>query len=282
MIKVVLIVFVVIIVLIVSSVIVGSITFNKKIKNEVEQIFRESKETKKELVMEEKIERLPEPVQRYLKYTLIIGKERIRTVRLKQGGYFRTKENQKWLPIKAKQYFNLDSVEFIWIGKVKFGPLLSIYAKDEFINCQGNLEVKLWGLAKVVDVKGYEIDQGEILRFLGEGIWSPSMFIKDYIQWQALDNNSARATINIKGISASAVFHFNERGQITRITAKRYREAEGRFELEDWEILIIEYKMFNGIFVPSKANVIWKLKTGDFCYDKIELIDIEYNYPLIY
>jgi len=62
MIKVVLIVFVVIIVLIVSSVIVGSITFNKKIKNEVEQIFRESKETKKELVMEEKIERLPEPV----------------------------------------------------------------------------------------------------------------------------------------------------------------------------------------------------------------------------
>jgi len=256
MIKVALIVFVVIIVLIVSSVIVGSITFNKKIKNEVEQIFKKNKETKPELVTEAEIERLPEPVRRYLRYTQIIGKEKIRTVRLKQGGYFRTKENQKWRPIKAKQYFNLDSVEFVWIGKVKFAPSLSIYAKDEFVSGQGNLVVKLLGLIKVVEAKGYEIDQGEILRFLGEGIWSPSMFIKDYIQWQALDDKSAQATINIKGISASAVFHFNERGQITRITAKRYREVEGKFELEDWEIPIIEYKMFNGIFVPSKANVI--------------------------
>ena len=66
MIKIAVIVLVAIIVFITSSIIIGSMTFNKKIKNEVEQIFKKNKEAKTELVTEAEIERLPEPVQRYL------------------------------------------------------------------------------------------------------------------------------------------------------------------------------------------------------------------------
>lgn len=103
-----------------------------------------------------------------------------------------------------------------------------------------------------------------------------------YIKWEAVDSNSAKATISYKGVSASAIFYFNEKGKIVKIKAKRYREVNGKFVLDDWEIPIIEYKMFNGIVVPSKVNVIWKLSTGDFCYDKVEIIDIEYNNPSVY
>lgn len=54
-------------------------------------------------------------------------------------------------------------------------------------------------------------------------------------------------------------------------------EVDGEFVLEDWEGQIVEYKVFNGVVVPSRVNIIWKLKTGDFCYDQIEIVDIEYN-----
>ncbi|WP_202319023.1 DUF6544 family protein [Archaeoglobus neptunius] len=269
------------VVLIVSACVIGSFAFTKKAKEEAEALFTEDKE-KLEVVTERDIEGLPEPVQRYLKYTQIIGKEKIKTVRLKQGGYFRTNENQKWMPIKAEQYFNADSVEFVWIAKVRILPFVSIFAKDEFIDGKGNLEVKLLGLVKVADAKGYEVDNGEILRFLAECIWFPSAFLNDYIRWEAINSSSAKATINYKGTEASAIFHFNEKGEVTKITAKRYREVDGRFVLEDWEGLIAEYREFNGVIIPNKVNIVWKLKTGDFCYDKIEITDIEYNRPSVY
>ncbi len=117
------------------------------------------------------------------------------------------KEDQEWMPIKAEQYFNVDSVEFIWIAKVKVAPLVSIYAKDELIDGKGNLVVI--GIIKVADANGYEVDNGEIL---AECTWFPSVFLNDYINWEVIDNSSAKATINHNGITASAIFHFNERG----------------------------------------------------------------------
>ena len=277
MIKIVLTILGVIVALTASVCVIGNIAFTKKAKEEGKGLFRDGEEITPEIVTDEDMEGLPEPVQRYLRYTQIIGKEKIKTVRLKQGGYFRMKENQKWMPIKAEQYFNVNSVEFIWIAKVRVAPLVSIYAKDEFIEGKGNLVVKLLGLIKVVDAKGYEVDHGELMRFLAECIWFPSAFLSDYIRWEAIDNGSAKATISYKGINASAIFHFNEKGEVTKITAKRYREVNGKFALEDWEGQIVEYKTFNGVIIPNKVNIIWKLKTGDFCYDKVEIIDIEYN-----
>ena len=282
MIKIVLIISGVIVALIASVCVIGNISFTKKAKEEAKRLFRDGEEITPEIVTDEDIEGLPGPVQRYLKYTQIIGKEKIKTVRLKQGGYFRMKEDQKWMLIKAEQYFNVDSVEFIWVAKVRFVPILSIYAKDEFIDGKGNLMVKLLGLIKVIDAKGYEVDHGEILRFLAECIWFPSAFLNDYIRWEAIDNGSAKATISYKGINASAIFHFNEKGEVTKITAKRYREVNGKFALEDWEGQIVEYKELNGVIIPNKVNIIWKLKTGDFCYDKIEIIDIKYNKHSVY
>ncbi len=186
MVKVVLTILGMLLVLIASSFTIGNITFTKKTQEKARQIFRRNKEIKQEIVTEGDLKGLPKPVQRYLKYTQIIGKEKIKTVRLKQGGYFRMKENQKWMPIKAEQYFNVDSVEFIWVAKVRFAPLLSIYAKDEFIDGKGNLVVKLLGFIKVVDAKGYELDHSELLRFLAECIWFPSALLNEYIKGRLL------------------------------------------------------------------------------------------------
>ncbi|NJE05317.1 hypothetical protein E3E36_04010 [Thermococcus sp. M36] len=79
---------------------------------------------KSKIVTEEEIKDLPEPVQGYLRYTQVIGKEKINTVRLKQSGHFRMKEDQRWMPITAEQYFSVDSAEFIWMAEVKAAPLL--------------------------------------------------------------------------------------------------------------------------------------------------------------
>ena len=80
----------VIIIVLALSFAISYITFGRKVKSEVEELFRKSKEIGPEVVTEADLEGLPEPVQRYLRYTQVIGKEKIGTVRLKQKGSIRT------------------------------------------------------------------------------------------------------------------------------------------------------------------------------------------------
>jgi len=95
--KVGLVILVIIIVLVVSFAI-SSVTFGRKIADEVKEFFSKMKEIRPEVVTEEDLEGLPEPVQRYLRYAQIIGKEKVRFVRPKQKGFIRTKENGGWMP----------------------------------------------------------------------------------------------------------------------------------------------------------------------------------------
>ena len=246
-------------------------------KYTVNSIYGDVKTSGSERITSKDMEHLPENVQNYLKFTKIIDKERAATVRLRQSGEFRTSPDQNWKPMKAEQYFNVNNVEFCWRGRTGI-----ITATDKFTGGKGSLTVKLLGFIKVVDAKGSEVDQGEILRFLSEIVWFPSAFLSDNIKWSAVNDNSAKATISFREISDSAIFHFNEKNQIEKITAKRYMESGGKFSLEDWEIGVLDYAEFDGVMIPNRCNVSWKLETGDFCWYKFEIVDIDYNNPTVY
>ncbi len=262
-----------ILLVIVIQLTVGCSSMNKTVRN----MFINIETNNVPAVLEDDLKSLPQVVQNYLRYTGIIGKEKVKTVRLKQGGGFRLKPHQDFKTMKAVQYFNVDEMKFYWQGKVDM-----VTATDRFIGGKGDLTVKLLGFIKVAYADGAEVDQGGILRFLAEGVWFPSVFLNDYITWESLDSHTAKATITCDSLSASATFYFNEKNQIERITAKRYMEKDGTFELADWEIIIKEYKAFNGVMIPNKSDVIWNLDGGDFCYYKPEIYEIEYNVPLPY
>lgn len=224
------------------------------------------------VVRESDIVNLPGPVQKYLKFTGIIGKKEIKTVELKQEGFFRSKIDGKWILMTAIQYINADSMGFIWKAKASIVRVL-----DQFVNGQGKLKVKLFGLFTVSTVSGPEIDQGEALRFLAEIIWFPSAFTKEYLKWDEVDNSSSDVTLFYNNQKTTARFYFRESGEIDKITAKRYREVKGKFSLDEWIISNLEYKSFAGIIIPYKAHVSWKLKDRDFCYDKFELTEVSFN-----
>lgn len=59
------------------------------VESDVRRIFKDSRSSKPNLITKEDIKELPEPVKRYLKYTKIVGKETIETVKLQCEGFFR-------------------------------------------------------------------------------------------------------------------------------------------------------------------------------------------------
>ncbi len=224
------------------------------------------------IVKESDIVNLPYPVQTYLRYTGIVGKKEIKTVELKQKGFFRQKVNSKWTSMTAEQYINVDAMGFIWKAKTSI-----VRAIDQFVNGHGRLKVRLFGLFKIVDFKGVEADQGEALRFLAESIWFPSALTKDYLKWTEVDSQTADVTLLCDTPNVTARLHFCKSGEVKKITAKRYMEEEGKFLLNDWVISNMEYKSFFGVLIPYKAHVSWEFANSSFCYYKLEMTEVLFN-----
>lgn len=101
--------------------------------------------------------------------------------------------------------------------------------------------IKLLSLITVADASGDKIDQGTMVRYLQEIVWFPSTALEDYIQWEPIDSNAAKATISYREVTASGVFHFNDEGEVTEFVAERYRDENGQPALRTWSVPLREY-----------------------------------------
>ncbi|MCU1275480.1 MAG: hypothetical protein JWO48_2911, partial [Bryobacterales bacterium] len=195
---------------------------------------------------------LPEPIQRYLRYSISEGAPAIRTAHLKHGGFFRTDPNQRWLPIQGEEYFTVAKPGFVWNATVRLAPLLWIAARDRLLAGRGNMLVKFSSTFTIANASGVEIDQGASLRWLGEALWFPYAFVGQAIGWEPIDERSARAKLLQHGFPVEGVFEIDEEGKLTRMRAERYRdEGRGNAALTPWFARCEDYRNFAGFHVPS-------------------------------
>ena len=217
------------------TLILGTVTASGQgFKREATDIFAEADTSESALVTEADLQNLPEIVQRYLQYTGVVGQPWIKAVRLKQRGEMRRTADQPWMPMKAVEYYTTDPPAFIWKGDMKAAPLFKVTALDRYRHGRGNMRIKLMGLFKVADLKAPELDEATLIRFFSEGIWFPTVYLEDYIAWEAVDSLSARGTMTYEGITASGLFTFNELGQLVNFETKRHMEKKGEFLLKPW------------------------------------------------
>lgn len=274
----VLIVFGVIVGLVVTLVVVsqvGCLLFKRSTKREVTKLFSTVSST--DVVTEEDLASLPIGVQQWLRYTGIVGKERIKSARLKQKAQMRLAVDSSWMPVSATQYFTTEKPGFIWQAFVTAAPGVVIAARDKYMDGRGSMLIKPLALFTLADSQGMEVDQGALLRYLAESIWFPSAALSSYITWKEIDDYTAEATMSYGGITASGTFTFNDAGEVILFEAERYGDFDGQFRLETWSIPVRDYAEFGGIKVPTKGAVTWKLAAGDYNWFNFELVDLEYN-----
>lgn len=262
---------------------IGNAGFNRTFKEKVEQLFKHQQKAERKIITEEDITDLPEPVQRYLRYTGVIGKERVSTVRLKQTGFMRPKPDGKWVPLEAEEYYTADSPGFVWMGRLTMAPLMTVSAQDMYTDGKGNMHIKLLSTVTVADAKGKEMDEASLMRYFNEMMWFPTAYVSDRVKWEPIDESSARATMTDHGITVSAVFHFDGEGRITNFVAKRgYDTGGGKLVMKTWSTPITEYATINGLRLPVKGEAIWHLDSGEYSYIRLEITDIEYDKPELY
>jgi len=191
--------------------------------------------------------RLPEPMQRYLRYAGVVGKEPIHMVHLRQRGVMR------------------------------LSPLVWFSATDRFSEGHGTMSIKLLSLIPLGNERGPEMDQSTLVRYLGEIAWFPTAWLSDAIEWETIDADSVKVTIHEPHVSAAAVLSVNEQGQPILFTADRYMEEHGRYRLTPWSVQSNEFREVGGMRIPTNFEVTWHLDSGDFTWLRGEITEIEYN-----
>lgn len=252
------------------------IAFDRRIAREVDSLLAEAQPANGRTIVERDLERLPEPVQRWLRFSKVIGTEWPATVRLEQHGDFRL-EGGGWMPFSAEQYFTVDPPAFLWKASFRMAPLVRIAGRDQYRGGEGSIDMRLASLVPVASKAGGGLDQGALLRFLGEVQWFPAAALADYITWEAVDATTARATMTYGGLSAAMTLTFDADGRIVESRAMRYNDARGRNEL--WINRNDSEREFGGIRIAVSGEARWEYDSGPFPYIRWRITALEQNRP---
>jgi hypothetical protein len=266
-----------IIIFVVGFIAYGEYKFNAKTEVETSSLINTVTKSNKFVSFNEN-DKLPEVVEKWLANSNVSGHREISTVKLKQKGEMRTKIDGKWLPFKAEQTFNLQDPSFMWVTSVKAAPLLNLNGRDKLQNGKGEMLIKLASLIPVVnESSNAKINQGAMLRFLAEICWFPQAVLRHYISWENINSSSAKASFTYNDETVSGIFRFNKMNDFVSFEAQRYYGGKEDSSLEIWYIEAQDYKTFNGIRIPYKNKVTWKLDKKDFHWLTLEITEIDYN-----
>jgi hypothetical protein len=258
--------------LLILMLVIGKINLSIQFKKEVKELFSLSKNISGKTFSHRQLAGVPEPVERYFKHVLKEGQPYISYASITHDGLFKTGLDKGWIKIKGEQYATTEKPGFIWKGSTAM-----FTARDMYIADKGRLVVSLLSLYNIVDAKGEQYNQGELLRWLGESVLYPTNFLPgERLEWSAIDSKSAKLTFNYNGLSLFFIVIFNEAGEIIQMETKRYMD---KTKLETWVIKCAGYKEMNNVFVPSTFEVLWRLTIGDYPYAKFKIKTIAYNKP---
>ncbi len=232
------------------------------------------------VVTAEMLDPLPEPVQRYMRFSDVIGKPWIQTIRLHQSGRFRTGADRPWMAMRATQTYTTKPPSFRWDARFKLFGLPLLRAQDHYESGHAHMFGKLAGIYTLFDERGEKLDQGAMMRYLSEMIWFPIAFLGDKIHWEAVDDGCAQVTLSDGDNNVSGKLFIDSEGRPINFSAMRYREDKGTYALDAWSTPIMDYAERAGLMLPVRGQAMWHLETGPFPYIELSITEVEYNFDL--
>ena len=249
-------------------------SFNKSVHRELSTMFEAAHDGSAPALTAKAA--LPPIVQKWLTISRTTDKVPSK-IHLTQVGVMRSSPSADWMRFNATQYYTTAPPAFLWNSQIKAG-MITIAGRDKFGNGKGNMLIKPLHMYTLANTSGPEIDQGTMLRYMGELMWFPEAAVKDYFHWEEIDSTSAALSMTYNGVTVKGTFTFYQNGLVRSFSAERFGNFDGEFRKETWEVKVNEHDVINGRLIASKCKVTWKLKEGDFTWMKLDVKDISYEF----
>lgn len=112
--------------------------------------------------------------------------------------------------------------------------------------------------------------------YLSECLMHPSLALQDNVTYKQIDDYSVQATIRKNGAETTGVFYFNKIYEMTRFVVEKRLCADTN-TYEKWSAIATDYKVINGINVPTKFQAVWNYRSGDLIYFNSNGMKISYQ-----
>jgi hypothetical protein len=225
---------------------------------------------------------LPDPVERYFRAVLEEGQPMVSGVRVRHTGTFNMGETEdRWKPFTSDQVVVAQRPGFDWNGRVAMAPGLPVLVHDAYVAGEGVLHASLLGLVPVVDMRGTgEVAKGELMRFFAEAAWYPTALLPSQgVRWEAVDDRSARATLEEGDVTLTMLFTFDEEGLIDTVSAEeRGRAVGGEVVPTPWRGRHWNYEERGGMLVPISGEVAWLPPEGGKPYWRGHITEIDHDF----
>jgi hypothetical protein len=223
---------------------------------------------------------LPEPVQRYLRATGMVGQPRIRNYRLRFRGRIRSGPDARWMPFVAEQHSFADEPTRLFLMDAAFlgAP---VQAFHRLTGGHATMRVKAVGAVPIADASGAEMDRAETVTLFNDmSVLAPGTLIEPSIVWGAVDARAAKARFTNGGNTIAAMLYFDEEGLLTNfISDDRSRSTPDAkaFVPQRFSTPVLEYRRFGPYRLAARAEARWHPPEGEFAYGEFELLDVAYN-----
>lgn len=225
---------------------------------------------------------LPAPVQRYFRAALTEGQPLVAAVTVEHEGTFNMSAGgEKWQPFTSRQRVTTQCPGFVWDARIAVAPGLKARVHDAYVEGEGILHATLLGFLTLVNMRGTrEVAEGELLRFFAETAWYPTALLPSQgVQWTAVDDSSAKATLKDGDISLTLLFRFDEAGLIASVRAEARGRTVGREVIPTpWEGRWWRYNLRDGMRVPLEGEVAWILPEGPKPYWRGRVTSLSYEF----
>jgi hypothetical protein len=230
----------------------------------------------------QELDALPAPVQRYFRAALTPGQPLVAGAALAHSGSFNMSETaERWKPFTSQQQVVTRRPGFVWEARIAMAPGVPVRVYDAYVAGTGVLHATLFGVMPLVNMAGTaELARGELMRFLAEAAWFPTALLPSQgMHWEAVDAQSARATLMDGDTVVSLLFHFDDDGLIQTVHAEaRGRTVDGAVVPTPWEGRWWDYTVRDGMRVPMQGEVAWLLPQGPLPYWRGRIENLAYEF----
>ncbi len=183
---------------------------------------------------------------------------------------------KKWYDATAYQHFSIETPAFEWKVNLKINPFVKFSGINRFVNGEGKMSIKLFGIIPVVNAKNNQkIDQATLQRYLAEIVWFP-WALHSGISWEPINDRSAKARLCFKPTNEAGVFYFDETGSFECFETMRYKDSKKDSPLKKWTVTALKTEKGNGINIPVELKADWELEDGNWTWLKLTVTKIEY------
>jgi hypothetical protein len=173
-----------------------------------------------------------------------------------------------WMRFSAEQWLIGNSIDFRWQANFRMGRFLRAQVVDAFEGGKGMLSARVLGFIPIARSRGPETDRGESMRGLAELPWRPFAFHEGpCFTWEAMGAERLRVTYYDGTTQAAIEFEIDDEGHVLGGAAPGRPRMVGKSLVETpWLGTFSEYRMFDGIRVPTNVEATWHLADGPFTY----------------